>query len=385
MSDPPSGNAADPTLYTTTFVLVDIDGLIHTTSTTPEFIGLTAGLYNLYVVNYINTESATVAPILAVNELWSAVVTFGNDDATNCFDYSDAFGTGCPIVVCDELQIGEDDVLANPASNFNIVDHSQMYCLVCDDKIIATNDNASFDLSVYPQASNGANCQLFAFNYNSNTGFPLTVNDEWRLERSTFCTDECFDFIGMNLDITATVAVNSAKLKGYPNSEDNYLTWNISNDESLVEKYIIERSEDGINYISIKEFTPLNNGKYSNDYNYTDKSVERKKLYYRVKIKNNNKKLSFSNTINISRDKIDFSVYPNPFKNIFNVEFYSEDVSEVEYEVTNVVGQVIEKRKQYTESGFNKISIDLENASSSFYFLSIKLAGNNFKYKVIKE
>jgi hypothetical protein len=197
----PIGDAANPTLYTQSYVLVDNQGLIFALNTTPDFLAVPAGFYNLYAVNYDNAEAATTLPLLTVGQPWFNVELYGNDDVSNCFDYTLPYGAGCPIVVCDEMTICAMDTLNTAAINFETIDHEQNYCLVCDDLVLDINPTADFALLDYPAAVAGANCQLFGINFNINDGNPLLIGDNWSAVTDGLCSNNCFDFIGMNLDI----------------------------------------------------------------------------------------------------------------------------------------------------------------------------------------
>lgn len=197
----PIGDASDPSLYTQTYVLVDNQGIIFALNTTPDFISVPAGFYNLYAVNYGNAEAALVIPLLTIGQPWFNVEVYGNDDVNNCLDYTPPYGSGCPIVVCDEMAVCSFDTLSSVAINFETVDHEQNYCLVCNDIVLAINPTADFALTDYPAATAGANCQLYGINFNINDGNPLLVGDNWSTETDALCSNSCFDFIGMNLDI----------------------------------------------------------------------------------------------------------------------------------------------------------------------------------------
>ena len=197
----PIGDAANPALYTQTYVLVDNQGIIFALNTTADFIGVPAGFYNLYAVNYDNAEAALVLPLLAIGQPWFNVEVYGNDDVNNCLDYTLPYGSGCPIVVCDEMPICTFDTVSTSSINFETVDHEQNYCLVCNDVVLAINPTADFALIDYPTAVAGANCQLFGINFNINDGNPLLVGDNWSTVTDALCSNNCFDFIGMNLDI----------------------------------------------------------------------------------------------------------------------------------------------------------------------------------------
>jgi hypothetical protein len=198
----PIGDAANPALYTHTYVLVDNQGNIFATNNTPDFLSVPPGFYNLYAVNYDNAEAAAVLALLASGQPWFNVEVYGNDDVTYCLDYTPAYGSGCPIVVCDVMSICEIDTLVLPSLNFQTIDHEQSYCLVCNDIVEAISLTSSFPLQDFSAAAVGANCQLFGINYDITGGNPLNVGDNWSTVTDALCTSSCLDFIGMDLDIT---------------------------------------------------------------------------------------------------------------------------------------------------------------------------------------
>jgi hypothetical protein len=198
----PVGDAANPLLYTQVYVLVDNQGNIFATNPTPNFLLVPAGFYQLYAVNYDNAEVLTVLPMLAIGQPWFNLEVYGNDDVNNCLDYSLPYGSGCPIVVCDEMTICEVDTLNILALNYNTSAHSQTYCLVCNDIVVAMETGGLFPLQDYTAAAAGANCQLFGLNFNTNDGNPISLGSNWTTTTDAECASSCIDFVGMSLDIT---------------------------------------------------------------------------------------------------------------------------------------------------------------------------------------
>lgn len=216
-SQPPTGAAADPALYTQVFVLVNNLGNIYATGATPDFTGVPAGTYYLYAVNYDNAEAAAVTPLLANGQPWVNLVAYGDDPAF-CLNYSSAY-TGCAISVCDEMDVCASQILNETATGFAAAGYTQTYCIICDSIVQAVSAAGLFDLSTIAAVTAGANCQLLAINYETAGGIPVAVGDDWATIDANDCnTANCFAFMGMNLlisdpaiaAVTTNVDCNSA-------------------------------------------------------------------------------------------------------------------------------------------------------------------------------
>ena len=80
-------------------------------------------------------------------------------------------------------------------------------------------------------------------------------------------------------------------------------------------------------------------------------------------------------------DKSNFVVYPNPSKNIFNVQW--SNASSMEYQIYDITGKVISANKN-TDSSVNEVEIDLSSHSKGVYFLKIKLDNKESNVKLLK-
>lgn len=576
LSTPPAGNAANPALYTQVYVLVDENGNIFATNTTPDFTTVLAGSYNLYGVNYDNTENPTVLPLLAVGQPWIAIENYGNNVA-NCLDFTTAYGSGCPIVVCEEMTICEIDTLTSPALNFAVTDYTQRYCLVCADQVEDVNTTGVFSLLDYTAAAAGANCQLYAVNYNTTGTFPIAAGATWSTTVAPWCNDECFDFIGMNLDITAITqasgngvsttldwtngsgcagaqpAVNggnafsetvnnlcvpsytpspinakpvaginpimpddltelmggkpvsqrapcvgtmdltqntifytvecapagpsqldvlvsnagpgitgvAAALYGPVNAvcptitggsfvdcndagtnsnsgapmgditlstngnpgevylvivdtegkdqftissniiilsnklvsftgdkveENNVLNWEVE-EEKNVDKYLLERSMDGIAFGAVTEIAALNNGTFTTQYTYTDVLPGMGTRYYRLKTINIDGTVEISNTVVLSRAADNLgtvNVFPNPTKGTFYVEFSADRTANLEFEIQDMISQTIKQGAREVEVGMNRLELDIDGFPTATYIVSLTMNGQRVQRKLIK-
>lgn len=204
MATLPTGDAANATLYTQIYALVNMSGNLVATSSTPNFSNVAAGRYHIYAVNYRNTEAASVTPLLAIGQAWAAVVAYG-DDATKCLDYTTTEYSSCPVVVCRDTTVCLFSPWLRTTTSFNTA-YTQNYCLVCGGTVVATSVLGAFNLSLYPTAL-GTNCQLFAINYNGSA--PVAVGTSWTTFRNAVCAGStCADYVGYRLNITPLSQTN---------------------------------------------------------------------------------------------------------------------------------------------------------------------------------
>ncbi len=122
------------------------------------------------------------------------------------------------------------------------------------------------------------------------------------------------------------------------NNNDVKLNWSVAN-QKTDSKYELQRSTDGLNFITIGILNPSNNFSSDAGYTYTDKNIltSGKIFYYRLKIIDSDKE-NFSATRKISNDKeqIEINSYPNNKVAISCTQNY-------EYAVMGMSGQVIIK------------------------------------------
>ena len=568
----PVGDAVDPSLYTQVYVLVNNQGNIFATSASPDFFGVPAGFYNLYALNYDNTATVTVLPLLAIGQAWFNLEVYGNDDVNNCLDYTLPYGSGCPIVVCEEMTICETDTLNTLALNFNSIDHSQVYCLVCNDLVVDMGAVGLFPLQDYTEVAAGAACQLFGLNFNSNDGNPITIGANWSMTTDAECANSCIDFVGMSLDITpitqpsgngisttvdwwgaagcvgaqnpinsgnaflevvnntcvpsynpspmnarpttgddlqqyaaarnaygrfacsggmdlteqpifytvecaasgpsilnvlisnpgagitgmqaalygpvnipcptftggsfvdcndvgsnavsglplgsvsltttgnpgeiylvivdtegadqftisSSIILLNTKLvafNGFKEGENNLLTWSVQ-DEKQVDRYILERSSNGIDFETLSEVRALNNGNPTMNYNYRDLLPGIGSKYYRLKSFAMDGSFEYSNVVVLSREEDGFggiAIYPNPTKGTFYVEFDADLATELTYEIQDIIGQTIRVGRLETDLGLNKLELNLEDFPTATYVVALTLNGQRVQRKLIKQ
>lgn len=129
---------------------------------------------------------------------------------------------------------------------------------------------------------------------------------------------------------------------------DGLVEWDVEGDNDN-EKYIVERSFDGSNFVPVVDVAKRA-GTGSKKYSYLDNnitSLRSKIIYYRIKSVELNNRFTYTDIKNIRLDvKGGISLYPIPAKDGFtlSIPYLSPNQEKVQLHLVNSVGQVIERR-----------------------------------------
>jgi len=88
------------------------------------------------------------------------------------------------------------------------------------------------------------------------------------------------------------------------------------------------------------------------------------------------------NTVSVSSNNIEetITLYPNPVKNLLNIEVSNSNLQNISYQIIDVSGKVLT-----TSQLFNSQQIDVSNWSKGVYFVRISSANENKTLKFIKQ
>lgn len=189
--------------------------------------------------------------------------------------------------------------------------------------------------------------------------------------------------------ISSSIILLNTKLvsfSGVKNDVDNLLTWEVQ-DEKQVDRYVLERSTNGIDFAVLSETVALNNGNSLTNYSYTDVLPGIGSRYYRLKSLTQDGSFEYSNTVVLSRGDDNLggvAIYPNPTKGTFFVEFDADAEAELTYEIQDIVGQTIKEGTLRTVLGLNKIELDLEDIPTATYVVALTMNDQRIQRKLIK-
>lgn len=164
------------------------------------------------------------------------------------------------------------------------------------------------------------------------------------------------------------------------NENTNELTW-ISSTETDLEKYVIEKSENGIDFTAYKEVAASGNSSSVLNYSGLDNAPYDRITYYRLKMVDFNGIISYSNIIEITNSHWNgfavLNLFPNPSDGVVNAEIYSSRSMNMKLEIKDVSGRIIHTINNSLLEGSNILNFDLSEFNAGVYFFDFVNLENN--------
>ncbi len=150
--------------------------------------------------------------------------------------------------------------------------------------------------------------------------------------------------------------------------------------EQNVDRYAIERSEDGSNYIEIGSVKAKGNSTVKQSYSFTDLKPMSGNNVYRIRSVDHDGKFSYSEarTLNFGLIKNSISVSPNPAHNLAVISLRN-NVKPLKVLLFNSMGQQLGSYNMNNES----LTIDVSKLNAGTYFINIKGDNINHREKLI--
>lgn len=147
------------------------------------------------------------------------------------------------------------------------------------------------------------------------------------------------------------------------------VNWNVENEISM-EKYEVERSLNGRDFIKIGETNPVGNSYY----NLKDLNASPADNFYRIKGISIGGRVQYSAVAKVSGDNYisGISVMPNPVENkTMNIHFSGTLAGTYIVKITNNLGQVVYSSAIETNSANCVVSVDLKKLAAGTYQVSL--------------
>lgn len=152
----------------------------------------------------------------------------------------------------------------------------------------------------------------------------------------------------------------------------NSINWTL-NSNIHDDYFILEHSFDGINFNQIDTVYILPNNNEIKSFKLKDYKIK-ETTYYRLKQVKKNNSFLYSKIISAQslneNDKI-IKIYPNPTKDILNIDIDSKDKNEIKISLIDKLGNEYFISKTGVDSGQSSLKISLNNYDSGIYLLKI--------------
>ncbi|MGQ0740152.1 MAG: T9SS type A sorting domain-containing protein [Bacteroidota bacterium] len=160
--------------------------------------------------------------------------------------------------------------------------------------------------------------------------------------------------------------------------------------EISTDHFEIERSYDGVNFVSVGTTSAAGNSASDINYSFTDPiTVNSGIIYYRLKTLDIDGKESFSKIVSLRLNGgvvKNFTVYPNPFSSDLKVELNADKETEITIRISNAAGQQVINRRSLLQKGNNVVvlSSELSAMQKGMYVLEIISEDGKMSQKIIK-
>jgi hypothetical protein len=215
-----------------------------------------------------------------------------------------------------------------------------------------------------------------SFNYvNSGSFLPIQGNNNYGLDVA--------DLSEVTIRLTYYFCPNVVLPSGMRNFQVKrnnrrvQISW-ITENEKSGNKYAVELSNNGRDFISIGKLDAAGIGIKHYNAEYAAKNSDNGRLYFRVKQTDVQNRISYSQVKTVSFDEnglINPSIFPNPAVKTMNVQFESPQTGTLTVELINTTGQILQ-RNTVRATKMNSLQFDLKQKyPRGSYWLRVRNLG----------
>lgn len=190
--------------------------------------------------------------------------------------------------------------------------------------------------------------------------------------------DEAFS-IAASGSALAALPVTLIEWKASLEKESVRLDW-VTEQEINTDKFIIEKSRDGKNWVEIYDLKAAGFSSNRNTYQYQDFELFGLQ-YYRLKSIDFDGYFEYSNLIKIIRDDLSVETYPNPTNDRINISSKKFQQDVIQVSIYNSIGVMIKSVKL----DINNLTIDVNELSSGYYSIIINDGELRYNSNFIKK
>ena len=172
------------------------------------------------------------------------------------------------------------------------------------------------------------------------------------------------------------------------NNNTALLNWSVENEDANTATYEIEKSINGIEFISLKSLPALNNGRASNTYSSVVDNLSSLRssglVYFRIKQIDKDGRYVYTPIRSVRVDGKGLTVVPNPVKTTANLTFDLDDNTDVNIAVIDAAGKQVLTNQVQGFKGTNITKVDMSKLASGSYTLKVQTATDVKVISIIK-
>lgn len=183
--------------------------------------------------------------------------------------------------------------------------------------------------------------------------------------------------VRLNISNCTSLSTLLIDFNGIVSNHKANLKWIINNNDGDIAYFIVQRSNDGINFFELPKLDAIpQSGSGPQVYTFTDPEILSGQMFYRLKlVSHNENKYTFSKIILLSDKPNSFVIasLTNPFKDAIKGELMTAKKGIMQIDLVDMFGKPILSKKINVVSGLNALTIpNLSYLSSGGYYLRMQ-------------
>jgi hypothetical protein len=190
-----------------------------------------------------------------------------------------------------------------------------------------------------------------------------------------------------NTGCTTVVPIRMIDFSASYNTGTATLNWQTAT-EVNTDHFEIQKSFDGEHFVRLADVTAAGNSSTTKSYSYTDRNIQYRATYYRLREVDRDGVSGYSKVARINPSNSGFSinnVYPKPALGTINIEWNSNVAGESKILIRDMSGRTLKTTNLIASSGFNKQTLNIDNISKGMYLIELQSDGRIATTTFIKQ
>jgi hypothetical protein len=188
------------------------------------------------------------------------------------------------------------------------------------------------------------------------------------------------------IDCGTPLQTDIISFSGKIDNNEVKLNWT-TNKEANQMQYIIERSMNGRDFVSVATVNSKTTGSEINYYSWSESYKQNSLNYYRIRLlDNNNQKISRTLKLSTSDDQVSIATIINPFNDKLIADINVADAQLINLQLIDNFGKIIRKQQYSVTGGSNRLQLDhTESLPQGMYIVQLQSSNTILNKKVMKQ